>query len=94
MLKKNIFLRLVLQFIQFVVAILVARYLGASENGSFSLFITEAAFLILIIGFSFESSITYFLAKQKINVSNIIGLIVSLFVFQILFFGYPKDPIR
>ncbi len=86
MLKKNIFLRLVLQFIQFVVAILVARYLGASENGSFSLFITEAAFLILIIGFSFESSITYFLAKQKINVSNIIGLIVSLFVFQILFF--------
>jgi O-antigen/teichoic acid export membrane protein len=86
--QRNIFLRLVLQLLQFVIAIVVAKELGATENGNFSLFITEAAFFILLIGFSFESSVTYFLAKRKISVSNAISLIVILSILQVVVFFF------
>lgn len=71
---------------QFFVALVIAKFLGASGNGSFALFITEASFFILIIGFSFESTITYFVAKKKLDISKSVSVILLLSVFQLLLF--------
>jgi O-antigen/teichoic acid export membrane protein len=73
--------------LQFLVALVIAKFLGASGNGSYALFITEASFFILLIGFSFESTITYFVAKKKLDISKSVSAILLLSVFQIFLFA-------
>ncbi len=88
MFKKNIFLRLFQQLLQFVIGLIIARQLEPNGNGNFTLFITEASLIILLVGFSLESTITYFLSKGKLLIGEMVSLCLSIFVFQaILFFS-------
>jgi O-antigen/teichoic acid export membrane protein len=84
--KKNILLRLFQQLLQFAIGIIIARQLEPTGNGDFTLFITEASFAILLVGLSLESSITYFLAKQKLFLGQMINICLSIFVFQVILF--------
>ncbi len=86
MLRKEIFSKVLLQFLQFFVGLLIARFLGAEKNGIFSLFITEVSLFILIIGLSFDSAIIYFLTKKKLTLPEINHLILKLSGIQVLIF--------
>ena len=87
MTNKNILLKVIQQFLQFVISIIIAKQVGASGNGYFSVFITEVSFVILLIGFSSESTVTYFLANKKITLNQVLTLTVGLLIFQFFLFG-------
>ena len=72
--------------LQFFTGLLIARNLGAENNGVFSLFITEASFFILLVGLSFESTIIFFITKKIITLPQINNLIFKLFGIQIIIF--------
>lgn len=90
MFKKNIFIRTVQQFLQFLIILAIARFSGSEGNGIFSVFITDVSFFILLLGFSAESSITYFSAKNQITPADVGSIFLPLIGVQtILFFvGY------
>lgn len=71
---------------QFVIGIIIAKQLEPAGNGNFTLFITEGSLVILLLGFSLESTITYFLAKQKLLLGQMVTLCLSFLGFQIILF--------
>jgi O-antigen/teichoic acid export membrane protein len=63
-LLKNILFKGLNAFLSFIITVLMIRLLGAEGNGFYSLFIANTAIIALIISFSLNSGITYYVAKK------------------------------
>lgn len=81
---KNIFLRGIQQGIMFLIGIVIAKFLGSTGNGVFSLFITDVSFFILLVGFCGESAILFYASGDRITFLNIISILIPLLVMQVL----------
>ena len=70
-LKANISLNFISQivnlFTSFGASILLARVLGPEGRGDYILILTSAGFLVQFFTFGIESSITHFIASNKID---------------------------
>ena len=82
---KNIFFKGINVFLSFIVTVLLVRLLGPQGNGIYSLFIANTAIIALVVGFSFNSGLTYYSAKNEFSViamfnSTIVLLLLQLFL--------------
>jgi O-antigen/teichoic acid export membrane protein len=90
---KNILYKGLNVFLSFGITIVMVRLLGTEGNGVYSLFITNAAIITLVVSFSFNSGLVYYSAKKNfapatlINSSFLILLIqtVIIIIAEIIF---------
>lgn len=78
---KNVVFKGVNVILSFTVTVLLIRLLGVEGNGIYSLFIANAALIVLIISFSFNSGITYYSAKNEFSPT---ALLNSAFIILLL----------
>src|SRR6185437_15852884 len=78
---KNVVFKGVNVILSFIVTVLLIRLLGVEGNGIYSLFIANAALIVLITSFSFNSGITYYSAKNDFSP---IALLNSAFIILLL----------
>ena len=83
-LLKNIFFKGINVLLTFVVTVLIVRLLGTQGNGIYSLFIANAAIIALIAGFSFNSGLTYYSAKNEFAPDALLNSAFVLLFLQIL----------
>lgn len=81
---KNIFFKGVNVFLSFFITVLIVRLLGAEGNGIYSLFITNTAIIALVVGFSFNSGITYYSAKNEFSHESMLNTVFLLLLCQLV----------
>src|SRR5690242_15302263 len=84
-LLKNILFKGINVLLSFVVTVLVVRLLGPQGNGVYSLFMTNSAIIALLAGFSFNSVLTYYSAKNKFSAVALLNSTLLLLILQMLF---------
>ncbi|MGN6249966.1 MAG: oligosaccharide flippase family protein [Ginsengibacter sp.] len=84
-LLKNILFKGVNVLLSFVVTVLVVRLLGPQGNGVYSLFMTNSAIIALVAGFSFNSGLAYYSAKNKFSAVSLLNSTLLLLILQMLF---------
>jgi O-antigen/teichoic acid export membrane protein len=60
------------------------RLLGAEGNGFYSLFIANTAIIALIISFSLNSGITYYVAKKEFAINTVLNTIAIILIAQLI----------
>jgi O-antigen/teichoic acid export membrane protein len=83
LIAQNIAWRGLYYFSQFILNILISRYFKADGSGEIYYAINNLSFLLLIIGFSFESGATYYIAKNEINGKKIAFFLLTWVLFVI-----------
>lgn len=68
----------------FVINLLLVRLLGVSESGVFFYDITLLSFLILVLSWSIESGITYYVVKDNAVIRSVVTILFPLVAFQVL----------
>ncbi len=71
--SQNLVARISYMFTSLLVNILLSRYMGAASSGLLYYTIGNYAVIALIISFSFESGITYFLSHKGIPEAELLG---------------------
>ena len=71
----------------FVINLMMARILGASDSGQFYLLLNNLSLIVLLMGFSLESALVYFSAEGKIAPQKLFTLTIvwSLLVLAVSF---------
>jgi O-antigen/teichoic acid export membrane protein len=83
-LVKNIFFKGINVCLSFIITVLIVRLLQAEGNGIYSLFIANTAIIALIVGFSFNSGLTYYSAKNQFSNESLLNTIFILLLIQLL----------
>ena len=87
-LKANISLNFISQivnlFTSFGASILLARVLGPEGRGDYILILTSAGFLVQFFTFGIESSITHFIASNKIDRPKLLFSVLVFTAFILL----------
>jgi O-antigen/teichoic acid export membrane protein len=83
-LVKNILFKGINVLLSFVVTVLVVRLLGPEGNGIFSLFMANTAIIALVAGFSFNSGLAYYSAKNQFAPGALLNSSILLLLFQML----------
>ena len=91
---KNIFFKGINVLLSFVVTVLMVRLLGAKGNGIYSLFIANTAIIALIAGFSFNSGLTYYSAKNEFSPGALLNSAFVLLLIQMLFILFAEKVFR
>ncbi len=81
---KNVLFKAVNVLLSFVVTVLIVRLLGVEGNGIYSLFTANAAIIVLIASFSFNSGITYFSAKNEFSPAAILNSAFIILLLQVV----------
>ena len=81
---KNILFKGINVLLSFIVTVLIVRLLGAKGNGIYSLFIANTSIIVLIIGFSFNSGLTYYSAKKEFSSQALINSAFIILCIQVL----------
>ena len=68
----------------FIITVLMIRLLGAEGNGFYSLFIANTAIIALVISFSLNSGITYYVAKKEFTIGTLLNTIALVLIVQLL----------
>ena len=68
----------------FIITVLMIRLLGAEGNGFYSLFIANTAIIALVISFSLNSGITYYVAKKEFSINTVLNTIAIILVAQLI----------
>jgi len=76
LLYKNIFWRGLNMASVFVLNVLIAQVFGASNYGSLFYYINTLAFIVLLVGFSLDSSFTFYNAKPATNTTQFIKIAI------------------
>ncbi len=76
---KNILFKGINVLLSFVVTVLIVRLLGAQGNGIYSLFMANTAIIVLVVGFSFNSGLTYYSAKNEFSPGALFNSAISAF---------------
>ena len=83
-LLKNILFKGLNAFLSFIITVLMIRLLGAEGNGFYSLFIANTAIIALIISFSLNSGITYYVAKKEFSLNTVLNTIAIILFAQLI----------
>jgi len=70
LLYKNIFWRGLNMASVFVLNVLIAQVFGAANYGCLFYYINTLAFIVLLVGFSLDSSFTFYNAKPATNTTQ------------------------
>lgn len=81
---KNIFFKGINTCLSFIITVLIVRLLGAEGNGTYSLFIANTAIIALIAGFSFNSGLTYYAAKNQFSNESLLNTVFLLLIIQLI----------
>ena len=76
LLYKNIFWRGLNMASVFVLNVLIAQVFGAANYGSLFYYINTLAFIVLLVGFSLDSSFTFYNAKPATNTTQFIKIAI------------------
>ena len=81
---KNVVFKGVNVILSFIVTVLLIRLLGVEGNGIYSLFIANAALIVLITSFSFNSGITYYSAKNEFSPTSLLNSAFIILLLQVI----------
>lgn len=81
---KNILFKGINVCLSFIITVLMVRLLGTEGNGIYSLFIANTAVIALLAGFSFNSGLTYYSAKNQFSNESLVNTFFILLLIQLL----------
>jgi len=81
---KNILFKGINVLLSFAITVLIVRLLGAQGNGVYSLFMANTAIIALIAGFSFNSGLTYYSAKNEFSPASLLNSAFALLMLQMI----------
>lgn len=81
---KNVVFKGVNVILSFIITILFIRLLGTEGNGIYSLFNANITIIALVISFSLNSGITYYIAKNKFQNNALFNTIIFISILQVL----------
>lgn len=81
---KNVLFKGVNVILSFAITIILVRLLGTEGNGIYSLLIANVTIISLVISFSLNSGLSYFIAKAQFPIVAIFNTLIIITVFQIV----------
>lgn len=93
----NLGTKLLLYPINFIISIIIARYLGPEDRGIYSYILVILSFLIPIISLGFGAGVMYYVSSKKYEIKdvfvsvNIISILIGLLAATIIFLLWSLD---
>ncbi|MGN6267340.1 MAG: hypothetical protein ACTHM5_16800 [Ginsengibacter sp.] len=81
---KNVLYKGLNVFLSFGITIVIVRLLGTEGNGVYSLFITNAAIIALVVSFGFNSGLVYYSAKRIFSPVTLINSSFLILLIQVI----------
>lgn len=100
----NLGTKLFLYPINFIISIIIARYLGVEDRGVYSYILVLLSFLIPILSFGFGAGVMYYISSKKFEVKDVfvsinfvaffIGVFSASLVFVLWNFGFLGESAK
>lgn len=93
----NLGTKLLLYPINFIISIIIARYLGPEDRGIYSYILVILSFLIPIISLGFGAGVMYYISSRKYEIKdvfvsvNIISILIGMFAATMVFLLWFLD---